>query len=65
VDSIEEYVEDSLPSLLVDDPLEACLTHFGFEDFDIDQYVKEVHDLLEKAKSADFNPWRLPKEPLP
>ena len=34
VDNIEEYVEDSLPSLLVDDSLEACLTHFGFEDFD-------------------------------
>jgi hypothetical protein len=36
VDNIEEYVEDSLPSLLADDPLEACLTHFGFEDFDTD-----------------------------
>jgi hypothetical protein len=36
VDNIEEYVEDSLPSLLTDDPLEACLTHFGFEDFDTD-----------------------------
>jgi hypothetical protein len=36
VDNIEEYVEDSLPSLLADDPLEACLAHFGFEDFDTD-----------------------------
>jgi hypothetical protein len=33
VDSIEEYVKDSLPSLLANDPLEACLAHFGFEDF--------------------------------
>jgi hypothetical protein len=33
LDNIEEYVEDSLPSLLTKDPLEACLTHFGFEDF--------------------------------
>jgi hypothetical protein len=65
VDNIEEYVEDSLPSLLADDPLEACLAHFGFEDFDTDQYVEEVHDLLEIAASADFHPWRLPKEPLP
>jgi hypothetical protein len=65
VDHIEEYVEDSLPSLLVDDPLEACLAHFGFEDFDTDQYVEEVHDLLETATNADFHPWRLPKEPLP
>jgi hypothetical protein len=65
VDHIEEYVEDSLPSLLADDPLEACLAHFGFEYFDMDQYIEEVHDLLETAASADFHPWRLPKEPLP
>jgi hypothetical protein len=65
VDHIEEYVEDSLPSLLTNDPLEACLAHFGFEDFDTDQYIKEVHDLLETVASADFHPWRLPKEPLP
>jgi hypothetical protein len=65
VDRIEEYVEDSLPSLLAEDPLEACLTQFGFEDFNMDQYIEEVHDLLETAASADFHPWRLPKEPLP
>jgi hypothetical protein len=34
--NIEEYVKDSLPSLLTKDSLEACLTHFGFEDFDTD-----------------------------
>jgi hypothetical protein len=65
VDHIEEYVKDSLPSLLADDPLEACLAHFGFEDFDMNQYIEEVHDLLETTASADFHPWRLPKEPLP
>jgi hypothetical protein len=65
VDNIEDYVEDSLPSLLANDPLEACLAHFGFEHFDTDQYVEEVHDLLEIAASVDFHPWRLPKEPLP
>jgi hypothetical protein len=65
MDSIEEYVEDSLPSLLVDDPLEACLAHFGFENFNTDQYVEEVHDLLETAASAVFHPWKLPKKPLP
>jgi hypothetical protein len=65
VDHIEEYVEDSLPGLLAEDPLEACLAHFGFEDFDTDQYIDEVHELLETAASADFHPWRLPKEPLP
>jgi hypothetical protein len=65
VDHIEEYVEDSLPGLLAEDPLKACLAHFGFEDFDTDQYIDEVHELLETAASADFHPWRLPKEPLP
>jgi hypothetical protein len=65
VDHIEEYVEDSLPSLLAEDPLEAYLAHFGFEDFDTDQYIDEVHELLETAASADFHLWRLPKEPLP
>jgi hypothetical protein len=65
VDHIEEYVEDSLPGLLAEDPLEACLAHFGFEDFDTDQYIDEVHELLETAASADFHPWRQPKEPLP
>jgi hypothetical protein len=65
VDHIEEYVEDSLPSLFVEDPLEACLAHFRFEDFNTDQYVEEVHDLLEIVASADFHPWRLPREPLP
>jgi hypothetical protein len=64
VDTIEEYVEDSLPSLLADDPLEACLAHFGFEDFNTNQYIEEVHDLLETVASADFHPWRVPKEPL-
>jgi hypothetical protein len=65
MDHIEEYVEDSLPSLLADDPLEACLAHFEFEDFDMDQYIEEVHDLLETVASADFHQWRLSKEPLP
>jgi hypothetical protein len=65
VDHIEEYVEDSLPGLLAEDPLEACLAHFGFEDFNTDQYIDEVHELLETSVSADFHPWRLPKEPLP
>jgi hypothetical protein len=60
LDNIEAYVEDSLSSLL-----EACLTHFGFEDFDIDQYIEEVHDFLETVSSANFHPWRVSKEPLP
>jgi hypothetical protein len=65
LDSIEEYVEDLLPSLLTKDPLEDCLIHFGFEDFDTDQYIEEVHDLLEMVANTDFHPWRIPKDPLP
>jgi hypothetical protein len=56
MDNIEEYVEDSFLSLLADDPLEVCLAHFGFKDFDTDQYIEEVHDLLETAASAFFYP---------
>jgi hypothetical protein len=65
VDDIEEDVEDSLPSLLARDPLEDCLTHFGSEDFNTNQYIDEVNALLETATNANFHPWRLPKEPLP
>jgi hypothetical protein len=65
VDNIEEYVEDSLPIILAKDPLEDCLTHFGSEDFNTNQYIDEVNALLETAASSDFYPWRLTKEPLP
>ncbi|XP_059446496.1 uncharacterized protein LOC132178051 [Corylus avellana] len=65
VESIEDYVEDSLPSLLTEDPVEACLTYFDFEEFNTDQYIEEVHELLDTAASADFHPWRVVKEPLP
>lgn len=65
VDNIEEYVKDSLPGILARDPLEDCLTHFGSEDFNTNQYIDEVNTLLETAASAYFHPWRLPKEPLP
>ncbi|XP_059458297.1 uncharacterized protein LOC132187883 [Corylus avellana] len=64
-DRIEEYIEDSLPSLLTEDPVEACLNYFDFEEFNTDQYIQEVHELLETAASADFHPWRVVKEPLP
>ncbi|XP_059446476.1 uncharacterized protein LOC132178026 [Corylus avellana] len=62
---IEEYIEDSLPSLLTKDPVEACLNYFNFEEFNTDQYIQEVHELFETAASADFHPWRVVKEPLP
>ena len=65
LDDIEEYIEDSLPSFFTKDLMEACLTHFGFEDFNTNQYIDEVHDLLETVANADFHPWTVPMEPLP
>jgi hypothetical protein len=65
LDIIEETVEDTLPHQLMKDPLEACLTHFGSEDFDTEQYISEVSSLLDTAAAIDFPPWRAPKEPLP
>ena len=36
VDIIDGLVEEALPHILSDDPLEACLSHFGVEEFDIE-----------------------------
>ena len=41
---------ESTPLVVSEDPFKACLEHFGFEDFDIDQSITEVNDLL------DFTP---------
>jgi hypothetical protein len=50
---------------LINDPLEACLSHFDIKDFDTEQYVDEVNSLLDIAAAIDFPPWKVPKEPLP
>ncbi|XP_062165001.1 uncharacterized protein LOC133871591 [Alnus glutinosa] len=65
LDMIEETVKDTLPNLLIKDPLEACLSHFDFEDFDTEHYVGEVNSLLDTTAAIDFPPWRVPKELLP
>ena len=41
MDLIEALVDDSFISNLSDDPLQTCLTHFGF-DFDIDRSVEDL-----------------------
>ena len=56
VDVVDEIVEEALPSILVEDPLEACLAHFGFENFDIDGSVEEVNVLLNASSTSDFPP---------
>ncbi|KAH9658353.1 hypothetical protein KPL70_023455 [Citrus sinensis] len=54
VDLIETIVDNTFFSNLSDDPLQTCLTHFGF-DFDIDRSVDEVNALLDSASSMDTN----------
>jgi hypothetical protein len=65
LDKIEDVVEDTLPHLLMKDLLEACLSHFDFEEFDMEHYVDEVNSLLDTAAAIDIPPWRLTEEPLP
>jgi hypothetical protein len=36
----------------------------GFKDFDTNQYIEEVHDLLETAANANFHPRKVPNESL-
>ena len=47
INLLEEVLEDKTPTLLDPDLLQACLAHFGVDDFDIDEYTKEVNALLE------------------
>ncbi|KAH9704471.1 hypothetical protein KPL70_011476 [Citrus sinensis] len=63
VDLIEALVDDTFVSNLSDDPLQTCLTHFGF-DFDIDRSVDEVNALLDSAPSMDANKWKSRVEQL-
>ncbi|XP_062151946.1 uncharacterized protein LOC133860336 [Alnus glutinosa] len=65
LDMIEETIKDTFPHLLIKDPLEPCLSHFDFEDFDIEDYVGEVNSLLDTTAAIDFPPWRVQNEPLP
>ena len=46
---IEEIADTQCSILFNSDPLQACLTHFEIDDFDIDEYTKEVNMLLEPS----------------
>ena len=65
VNMIEEVVNRNLPVLLNSDPLQACLTHFGTDDFDVDEYTNEVNALLEPPKFSTIPPWTVKFESLP
>ena len=62
---IEEVVDIKHPILFDLDPLQACLSHFDINDFDIDEYTKDVNMLLEPS-NFDTNPsWIDKYEQLP
>ncbi|XP_059649976.1 uncharacterized protein LOC132295671, partial [Cornus florida] len=65
VDVIDEVVEESLPFIPSKDPLETCMSHFDFSNFDVDQAIQEVNSLLDISAIMDVPPWKIPKEPLP
>ena len=65
VNMLEEVIDTKLPLLLDSDPLQACLTHFEIDDFDIDEYTKDVNMLLEPSKFSTTPPWTLKCEQLP
>ena len=46
---MDELVQEALPYILTEDPLEACLAHFGFDEYDIDHSIEEVNALLGKT----------------
>ena len=45
---IDELVEEALPYILIEDPLEACLAYFGFDEYEIDHSIEEVNIGLAK-----------------
>jgi hypothetical protein len=65
VDVIEELIEEALPTILSNDPLEACLTQFGYDMFDIDESIEEVNSLLNSTLSESILPWKARYESLP
>ena len=49
INMLEEVVDTKLLILFDSNPLHACLAHFEIDDFDIDEYTKEVNMLLEPS----------------
>ncbi|GMP33965.1 hypothetical protein CsSME_00007052 [Camellia sinensis var. sinensis] len=57
----ENKSEEETPKgddLVPKDPLEACLAHFGFDNFDINGLIKKVNALLNFFSTPDFPPWK-------
>ncbi|XP_059663658.1 uncharacterized protein LOC132309358 [Cornus florida] len=64
VDSIDKCVEEMAPFALKKDPLEACLSYFDAESFDVEKNIKEVNVILDGANMHNIPPWKIPIEPL-
>ena len=65
VDVIDGLVEEALPYILTEDPLDACLAHFGYNEFDIEKSIEEVNAMLELPPLLDHAPWKSKFESLP
>ncbi|KAH7839386.1 hypothetical protein Vadar_003496 [Vaccinium darrowii] len=61
VDVINEVVEEAIPYILTKDPLEACLAHYGHDEYDMGQTIAEVNLVLNSAPPT----WQAKFEPLP
>ena len=57
VNMLEKVVDMKLPILFDSNPLQACLTHFEIDDFDIDEYTKDVNMLLEPPNFGTTLSW--------
>ncbi|XP_059626936.1 uncharacterized protein LOC132269694 [Cornus florida] len=56
IDSIDKCVEEMAPFALTKDPLEACLSYFDNESFDIDKSTEEVNVILDGANMLNIPP---------
>ncbi|KAH7866069.1 hypothetical protein Vadar_015155 [Vaccinium darrowii] len=61
VDVINEVVEEAIPYILTKDPLEACLAHYGHDEYDMGQTIAEVNLVLNSAPPT----WQAKFESLP
>ncbi|XP_059638644.1 uncharacterized protein LOC132280906 [Cornus florida] len=56
VDAINECVEEMAPFALTKDPLEACLSYFDAESFDVEKNIEEVNVILNGANMHNIPP---------
>ena len=52
VDVVIEPVEEAFPYILTEVPLEVCLSHFSYDEYDVDHSITEVNALLDEEVNA-------------